>query len=147
MSLSTFSASSTNDAAWTLTGQLGADQAARSVTVASSPFIIGRGTSASLTIASPTVSTSHAELRIENGDLRVRDLGSTNGTFLNGVRVSSEAIIRGGDLLQIAEIVFRVGVQRGYVDCKTIAGDSTDQALALIQFDKLIAERAVLPHY
>lgn len=139
--------SSANDATWTLTGQLGADQAARSVTVGSSPFIIGRGASASLTIASPTVSTSHAELRIENDELRVRDLGSTNGTFVNGVRVAREAIVRAGDLLQIAEIVFRVGMQRGYVDCKTIAGDSTDQALALIQFDKLIAERAVLPHY
>ena len=139
--------SSTNDATWLLTGQMGADQAARSVTVASSPFVIGRGTSVALTIASPTVSSSHAELRVENGELLVRDLGSTNGTFVNGVRVTSDAAIRAGDLLQIAEIVFRVGVQRGYVDCKTIAGDSTDQALALIQFDKLIAERAVLPHY
>jgi EAL domain-containing protein (putative c-di-GMP-specific phosphodiesterase class I) len=145
MSFSTLS--STNDATWTLTGQLGADQAARSVTVATSPFVIGRGTSASLTIASPMVSSSHAELRIENGELWVRDLGSTNGTFVNGVRVATDAAVRAGDLLQIAEIVFRVGVQRGYVDCKTIAGDSTDQALALIQFDKLIAERAVLPHY
>lgn len=145
MSLSTLS--STNDASWTLTGQLGADQSARSVAVASSPFVIGRGTSATLTIASPTVSSSHAELRIEGEELRVRDLGSTNGTFLNGIRVVSETSVRSGDLLQIAEIVFRVGVQRGYVDCKTIAGDQTDQALALIQFDKLIAERAVLPHY
>ena len=139
--------SSTNEASWTLTGQLGADQTARSVAVASSPFVIGRSTSATLTIASPTVSSSHAELRVEGDDLRVRDLGSTNGTFVNGIRVVTESPVRAGDLLQIAEIVFRVGVQRGYVDCKTIAGDQTDQALALIQFDKLIAERAVLPHY
>ena len=145
MALST--CSSINDAAWTLTGQLGADQAARSVGVDRSPFVIGRGTGASLTIASPTVSTSHAELQVENGELRVRDLGSTNGTFVNGVRVTTDAVMRFGDLLQIAEVVFRIGVRRGDVDCKTIAGDSTEQALALIQFDKLIAERAVLPHY
>ncbi len=145
MSLSTLS--SPNDETWLLTGQLSADQAARSISVANSPFVIGRCTSASLTIASPAVSTSHAELRLENGELWVRDLGSTNGTFVNGVRVAIDASVRAGDLLQIAGIVFRVGIQRGYVDCKTIAGDSTDQALALIQFDKLIAERAVLPHY
>jgi EAL domain-containing protein (putative c-di-GMP-specific phosphodiesterase class I) len=137
----------TGDATWLLTGQLGANQSARSVTIAASPFVIGRGTSAALTIASPTVSTNHAELRIEEGRLIVRDLGSTNGTFVNGARVTSDVALSAGDLLQIAEIVFRVGMERGYVDCKTIAGDSTSQALALIQFDKLISERAVLPHF
>ena len=91
MSLTTLSL--TNDETWLLTGQLGADQAARSVTVANSPFVIGRCTSASLTIASPTVSTSHAELRLENGELWVRDLGSTNGTFVNGVRVAIDAAV------------------------------------------------------
>jgi EAL domain-containing protein (putative c-di-GMP-specific phosphodiesterase class I) len=136
-----------NDVTWLLTGQLGADQVARSVTIASWPFVIGRSPSVTLTIASPTVSSQHAELRLENGGLVVSDLGSTNGTFVNGTRVTSEATIRAGDLLQLAEIVFRVTEQRGYVDCKTIAGDSTDRALAMIQFDKLIAERAVLPHY
>lgn len=136
-----------NDSAWTLTGQLGANQAARSVTLVDFPFIIGRGTSASLTIASPTVSTNHAELRVECGRLIICDLGSTNGTFVNGVRVQGETTLDSGDLLQVAEIVFRVGRDRGYVDCKTIADDSANQALALIQFDKLIAERAVLPHF
>lgn len=136
-----------NDVTWLLTGQLGADQVARAVTIASWPFIIGRSPSVTLTIASPTVSTQHAELRLENGELIVRDLRSTNGTFVNGARVTSEASLRAGDLLQLAEIVFRVTEQRGYVDCKTIAGDSTDRALAMIQFDKLIAERVVSPHY
>ncbi|QDT71531.1 EAL domain-containing protein [Lacipirellula limnantheis] len=145
MSLSTFS--STNEATWALTGQLGADQAARSVAIDGSPFVIGRGTNASLSVVSPTVSGSHVELRMETGGLWARDLGSTNGTFVNGIRIIGEAELRPGDLLQIAEIVLRVGVQRGQVDCKTIADDSTDQALAMIQFDKLIAERAVLPHY
>lgn len=137
----------TNDVTWLLTGQLGVDQTARSVTMASWPFVIGRSPSASLTIASPTVSSQHAELQFEQGELHVRDLGSTNGTFVNGQRVADATSIRSGDLLQVAEIVFRVSQQRGYVDCKTIAGDSTDRALALIQFDKLIADRAVLPHY
>ena len=132
---------------WLLTGQIAADEAVRSIAIASSPFTVGRGTNASLTIVSPTVSTLHAELRVEGGDLWVKDLRSTNGTFLNGVRVDGEARVCGGDLLQFAEIVFRVGLQNTYVDCKTIAGDSSDRALALIQFDKLIAERAVLPHF
>jgi len=55
--------------------------------------------------------------------------------------------VMSGDLLQFAEVVFRVGIDSGHVDSKTIAGDSSDRALALIQFDKLMSERAVVPHF
>ena len=141
------SLSPTTDATWSLTGQLGASQAARSVMLVGFPFVIGRGGSASLTLSSPTVSTHHAELRLECGRLVISDLGSTNGTFVNGVRLRGEATLNSGDLLQIAEAVFRVGVQHGEPHAKTIPDDLTDQALALIQFDKMIAERSVVAHY
>jgi EAL domain-containing protein (putative c-di-GMP-specific phosphodiesterase class I) len=38
-------------------------------------------------------------------------------------------------------------LDRGHTECRTIAGDSSDRALALIQFDKLMSEKAVLPHF
>jgi EAL domain-containing protein (putative c-di-GMP-specific phosphodiesterase class I) len=137
----------TVEATWLLSGQLSADQSVRSIPVSSSPFLIGRHGHAALTIPCATVSGVHAELRIEGGELWVKDLGSTNGTFVNGARLDGESILHSGDLLQFAEIVFRVSLDRGHVDAKTMAGDSTDRALALIQFDKLISERAVLPHF
>jgi EAL domain-containing protein (putative c-di-GMP-specific phosphodiesterase class I) len=93
------------------------------------------------------VSGVHAELRVEDGQLWVKDLGSTNGTFVNGARLDGESKLRSGDLLQFAEVVFRISLDRGHIDAKTMAGDSSDRALALIQFDKLISERAVLPHF
>jgi len=136
-----------HDAAWLLSGQLTAEQPVGSIAVSTSPFLVGRHKSATLTIPSPTVSTAHAELRTEDGELWVKDLGSTNGTFVNGARLDGECILRSGDLLQFAEVVFRVGLDRGQVDAKTMAGDSSDRALALIQFDKLMSERAVLPHF
>jgi EAL domain-containing protein (putative c-di-GMP-specific phosphodiesterase class I) len=135
------------EATWLLSGQLTADQPVRSIAVSSSPFLVGRHGHASLTIPSGTVSGVHAELRIEDGDLIVKDLGSTNGTFVNGARLEGECPVRSGDLLQFAEVVFRVGLDRGHVDARTIAGDSSDRALALIQFDKLMSEKAVLPHF
>jgi EAL domain-containing protein (putative c-di-GMP-specific phosphodiesterase class I) len=135
------------DATWLLSGQLTADQPVRSIAVSSSPFIVGRHAHAALTIPCATVSGTHAELRLEDGQLWVKDLGSTNGTFVNGARLDGESVVRSGDLLQFAEVVFRVGLDRGQVDAKTMAGDSSDRALALIQFDKLISERAVLPHF
>jgi EAL domain-containing protein (putative c-di-GMP-specific phosphodiesterase class I) len=126
---------------------LSADQPVRSIRVEGSPFLVGRHSKASLTIASPTVSNVHAELRVESGVLYVKDLGSTNGTFINGERVEGEFALASGDLLQFAEIVFRVGLDAGRYDAKTLAGDSADRALALIQFDKLMSERAVVPHF
>jgi EAL domain-containing protein (putative c-di-GMP-specific phosphodiesterase class I) len=138
---------STNQATWLLSGQLAADQPVRTFRVVSSPFLIGRHSKAALTIPSPTVSNVHAELRTDNGVLVVKDLGSTNGTFINGQRIEGQFTVASGDLLQFAEVVFRVSLESSQHDCKTIAGDPSDRALALIQFDKLMSERAVVPHF
>ena len=137
----------TTEATWLLSGQLAADQPVRSIRVVGSPFLVGRHSNAALTIPSPTVSNIHAELQIDGGKLYVKDLGSTNGTFVNGARVEGEFMVMSGDLLQFAEVVFRIRLDSGEFDSKTIAGDSSDRALALIQFDKLMSERAVLPHF
>jgi Protein of unknown function (DUF3662)/FHA domain len=46
--------------------------------------ILGRGTDCDLRLVDPGVSRHHAELRIEDGEVVLVDLGSTNGTFVNG---------------------------------------------------------------
>lgn len=137
----------TADATWQLCGQLNHDQPVQCIRVLETPFVVGRHSRAALTIHYPTISNVHAELRIDKGRLIVRDAGSTNGTFVNGVRVEGDVEVRSGDLLQFAEIVFRVTLDSGHIDAKTIAGDGSDRALALIQFDKLMSERAVVPHF
>lgn len=132
---------------WLLSGQLQEDEPVRTIRINSSPFTIGRKSGASLTIESPSVSGRHAELTLEDGCLVVRDLGSTNGTFVNGVRISSPCKLKHGDLVQFAQIVFRAGVQSSSNSSQTIQDDAADRALALIQFDKLMTERAVTPHF
>ena len=92
------------------------------------------------------MSGEHAELTIQKGHLVVRDMNSTNGTFVNGVRIQEPCKVKHGDLIQIAQIVFRVKFEIGISDSKTIQDDAADRALALIQFDKLMTERAVAPH-
>jgi EAL domain-containing protein (putative c-di-GMP-specific phosphodiesterase class I) len=145
MSITTFKYAA--EATWRLSGQLTADQQVRSIRVEGSPFLVGRHSKSALTIPSPTVSNVHAELRVEDGALYVKDLGSTNGTFINGERIEGEFPVASGDLLQFAEVVFRVGLDEGRYDSRTLAGDSSDRALALIQFDKLMSDRAVVPHF
>ncbi|HMP06019.1 MAG TPA: FHA domain-containing protein, partial [Lacipirellulaceae bacterium] len=92
------------EATWLLSGQLSADAPVRTIRVEGSPFTVGRHSQAALTIPSPTVSNAHAELCIVDGVLHVRDLGSTNGTFINGERIEGEFSVSSGDLLQFAEV-------------------------------------------
>lgn len=55
-----------------------------------------------------TVSRQHAEIRLENGSLVVVDLGSTNGTFVNGIRISADTPLQPGDQVQFGAVRFRV---------------------------------------
>ncbi len=55
-------------------------------TVSDKAVVIGRGQDACLALAEPTISRRHAEVSFDGKDLVVRDLGSTNGILVNGVR-------------------------------------------------------------
>jgi pSer/pThr/pTyr-binding forkhead associated (FHA) protein len=48
-----------------------------------------------------TVSRRHAEFHAENGEFRVVDLGSLNGTYLNRAAVDDSAVLANGDVLQV----------------------------------------------
>src|SRR6476469_2363579 len=132
---------------WLLSGQLTDDQPVRHMRVGASRFTVGRKPDASLSIPSPTVSREHAELTVIERGMLLRDLGSTNGTFVNGVRIQQPCTVNHGDLLQFGQVVFRVVQQCAESGPLTIQDDSCDRALALIQFDQLMNQRAVSPHF
>lgn len=144
MAVSLSTASSTS---WILSGQLADGEPMRHARVDSSPFIVGRSSDSSLCLPYPTVSSRHAELFVGEQTITVRDLGSTNGTFVNGVRITNSCEARHGDLIQFAQIVFRACEEALNRNTATVQSDSGDRALALIQFDKLVTDRAVCPHY
>lgn len=132
---------------WLLSGQLAEDQPMRHIRVGASRFSVGRKPDASLSIPSQTVSRDHAELTVVDRGMLLRDLGSTNGTFVNGVRIEQPCTVHHGDLLQFGQVVFRVVQQSAESGPLTIQDDSCDRALALIQFDQLMTQRAVSPHF
>jgi EAL domain-containing protein (putative c-di-GMP-specific phosphodiesterase class I) len=71
------------------------------------PFRVGRAAGLELVLTSPHVSKNHAEIYSDGEALRVRDLGSRNGTFLNHQPVSDAALHR-GDVLHFGDFEYRV---------------------------------------
>lgn len=70
------------------------------------PSIIGRGDEADIRLRHPLVSRKHCEIFESNGVLKVRDLGSLNGTFIASAKVK-EAVLKPDDLITIGPVVFR----------------------------------------
>jgi hypothetical protein len=68
---------------------------------------IGRSEESEIVLLDPGVSRTHAIVEIAGGKAFVRDLGSTNGTFLNGRRIEAEAL-RDGDELRFGNTRLRV---------------------------------------
>ena len=131
---------------WTLVGG-GALDGQQKVTIESLPFLVGRRPGASLQINSRTVSGEHARLTIEGGQLWVEDLSSTNGTYVNGQRIGQPTRLEEEDLLQFAEVAFRVRSSRPLTNSHTMQEDMCDNALTLVQFDRLMQNRLVCPFF
>jgi EAL domain-containing protein (putative c-di-GMP-specific phosphodiesterase class I) len=118
------------------------------------PCQIGRHPTAPIRVIHPTVSSIHAELRRHGDTLELADLGSRNGTFVNGGRVNDSRIVGAEDLLQFGGAVFRLQSRtQGESQCHatlnvTCQGeDIGDLALALAQFEKLVSDASVVPVY
>lgn len=62
---------------------------------------LGRGPACTLRFDDAAISTVHAELRLDGGVLSVRDLGSKNGSFVDGRAVRAPRVLRAGDCLRL----------------------------------------------
>ena len=100
-----------------------------------------------LRLPGATVSNLHAEIIEKDGALWVRDLDSTNGTYVNSTQIQGEAILQEGDFVQFASVIFRVHREAPEGISQTHHAETCDRGLALIQFDKLMSEQAVLPFF
>jgi pSer/pThr/pTyr-binding forkhead associated (FHA) protein len=70
---------------------------------------LGRGSETDIRVEDPGCSRNHCEI-ILGQPVLVRDLGSTNGTFVNGVKITESAIEDGGSVsLGSTTLVFRAG--------------------------------------
>lgn len=71
--------------------------------------VIGRKTDADLRIPLADISRSHCEFMTQNGSVSVRDLDSSNGTYVNGEQVSEKALAA-GDIIRLGPVTFTVQI-------------------------------------
>jgi pSer/pThr/pTyr-binding forkhead associated (FHA) protein len=72
-------------------------------------LVIGRGRGADVVIAEPTISRAHAAVGHDTGGFFVQDLGSTNGTWVNGAR-EKKTVLKDGDEIQMGKLRLRVSL-------------------------------------
>jgi hypothetical protein len=72
--------------------------------------VIGRDADCAVTLPDPLVSRRHALVRITAGHATIEDLGSRNGTLVNGITIAARTEIRDGDTIEVGPVrmTFRI---------------------------------------
>ncbi len=86
-------------------------QAGREVIVPVSEFLIGRGEECHLRPRSDAISRTHCVIAVTDNQVIVRDLGSKNGSYVNGQRVEGEQVVHAGDRFQIGPLQFEIVIE------------------------------------
>lgn len=81
----------------------------QAIPLAKARVLIGRQDDCQIRVPSASVSRHHCELTSEGRALRIKDLGSANGTFVNGKRITA-AELKPGDLLSVGPLMFVVRI-------------------------------------
>jgi hypothetical protein len=70
-------------------------------------MVVGRAVNSDCAVVDATVSRRHAEMTVAQNGIQVKDVGSSNGTFVNGVKVDSYFVVP-GDTLTFGKVAFRL---------------------------------------
>lgn len=83
---------------------LKSDGSHRAFSLPSSVTVVGRRHDCDLRIPLPTISRRHFELSQNGESLKIRDLDSAAGTFVNGKRVNGDTVVKAGDYIRVGPI-------------------------------------------
>ena len=110
-----------------------ADGTRRDFLLNKSKVLVGRTVACDVRILLPCVSRKHCEIVIENDEIEVQDLGSTNGTFVNTIRVQ-KTTLSAGDKLIIGPVVFtiRVNGEPAHIEPVRTLAEATNGETAMI---------------
>jgi ABC-2 type transport system ATP-binding protein len=98
--------------------------------------LVGRDPAADVVIADTEISSRHASLAPGDGGVAVEDLGSTNGTFVNGQRVTGARQLHAGDRIQLGATV---------VEVRGLAADPTEPRAAAVPIPQQVTRDKQIP--
>jgi hypothetical protein len=81
--------------------------------------VIGRSSYCSLVIEHETLSRVHASLRVAGDGVELCDLGSSNGTYVNGVAISAPTMVRPGDEIRLGRVKIWIEIASTRVSAAT----------------------------
>ena len=96
-------------------------------------IVIGRGPGSDVRVPDPSVSLRHASIQVDAGEHALVDEGSTNGTFVGGVRLAPGAprVLRSGDLVRVGRVWLEVKIDQTPAT-RDLSVATRDLALALV---------------
>ena len=100
------------------------------------PCLIGRGKESDLVLPDLAVSHRHALLDATDDKLWIKDLGSTNGVWVNGSRISDKAFLHPGDFIQIGQMKFLLPAPVAQSAEQTVVLHVLDRAKAAPELDR-----------
>ena len=80
----------------------------REISIGGDEFLIGRGSDCDLRVHDNAISRHHCQIRVHGQEATIADLGSSNGTFVNGTRVLSQTALHTGDEIQVGPCLYLV---------------------------------------
>ncbi len=104
---------------------------------------IGRVDDNAFPIAEGSVSSHHCEVHLRGAEIVVKDLNSTNGTFINGQQVTGESVLKPGQILRLGQIEMRL--ESGEAAAVASGKKLPDQTMFVPQGVKLGADTATRP--
>ena len=93
---------------WSLSVEKGPKELRGESIVVRGPVIVGRNPGADIVIGAGYVSGRHARFSLMGQNLFVEDLGSTNGTAVNGQFINEPTALRNGDTVNVGDVAIRV---------------------------------------
>lgn len=105
---------------------------------------IGRGLGNDVVIDAPPISRHHARLIRSEGAVYIEDLGSANGTFIDGDRITERTLLEPGQTISFGSFAIRLDLARGHIQ-RSYRGDILIQAENLtVEVDAGAAKRRIL---
>jgi predicted component of type VI protein secretion system len=95
-------------------------------------FLIGREEDCHLRPNSDLVSRHHCVFTVDDFTVRLRDLGSTNGTFVNGERIQGQVVLKPGDHVAVGKLSFEIVVRKAAAVAVPAAAGSDDSSSSVV---------------